>query len=393
MGATFELHGSWTSAFAKRVAIQNDVTSRFPAARAVLANAIEDHAFPGAAFGVLARGEVVAIESAGHFTYAADSAPVLPETVFDLASVSKVMATTAMAMLLWERGRLDLDEPIGERLPEFIHNLTAQNPRRGITARMLLAHSSGLPAYAPLFEHCASPGALLAACLRMPLEAPPESRTAYSDIGFIVLGHLLETLAGERLDEFCRREIFTPLEMKSTMYRPPPEVRHSIPPTARDDSFRHRLLQGEVHDGNCYVLGGVSGHAGLFSNVADTLRFARSILEDGAPIFRPETVDLFTAPHGTPSGPARALGWDIPSPPSSSGKFFSARSIGHLGYTGTSLWIDLDKKVAIALLTNRTFPGDGPDDPSKKIQQVRPRFHDAVLGELGMAPASGESPG
>jgi len=367
--------------------------SHFPSARAILTTAIEDHAFPGAGFGVLLQGEIVAIESAGHFTYSADSAPVLPETVFDLASVSKVMATTAMAMLLWERGQFDLDQPIGERLPEFIRNIAAEDPRRGISARMLLAHSSGLPAYAPLFERCSSPGALLEACLRMPLEAPPETQTVYSDIGFIVLGHLLETLAGERLDEFCRREIYTPLNMTSTMYRPPPGVRFSIPPTALDDPLRHRLLQGEVHDGNCYILGGVSGHAGLFSNVADTLRFARCILEGGAPIFRPETVALFTTPHGTPSGPSRALGWDIPSPPSSSGKFFSARSIGHLGYTGTSLWIDLDKHVAIALLTNRTFPGDGTDDPSKKIQQVRPPFHDAILGELGLTPAFGELPG
>lgn len=364
---------------------------QFPAAHTVLTQAIQAHAFPGAAYGVLLRGEVQAIESAGRFTYAFDSPPVLPETIFDMASVSKVMATTAMAMLLWERGQLDLDEPVSSRLPEFVRDAPSDSPRRKITARMLLAHSSGLPAYERLFEHCHSLAALLEACLRMPLQALPETRTVYSDIGFILLGHLLETIADEPIDPYCHREIFIPLGMKSTLYRPSPEWKPSIPPTAIESPIRPRILQGEVHDDNCYVLGGVSGHAGLFSNVADTLRFAECILRNGAPIFRPRTVSVFTAPHllqcrpsGQDSG-QHALGWDMPSQPSSSGQFFSAHSVGHLGYTGTSLWIDFERQLAITLLTNRTYPGNQPEEEAKKIQHVRPKFHDDVVRELRLA--------
>ncbi len=364
---------------------------QFPAAHIVLTQAIQHHAFPGAAYGVLLRGDVLAAESAGCFTYQSDSPPVMPGTIFDMASVSKVMATTAMAMLLYERGQFDLDEQIGDRLPEFVRDVSPGSPRRKITARMLLAHSSGLPAYARLFEHCHSSAALLEACLHMPLEAQPETQTAYSDIGFIVLGHLLETIAGERLDSYCQREVFTPLGMNSTLYCPPLRLKASIPPTAIESPIRPRIVQGEVHDDNCYVLDGISGHAGLFSNVADTLRFANCILHGGSPILRRETISLFATPHllsHCPSGQNsvqddRALGWDMPSRPSSSGQFFSAHSVGHLGYTGTSLWIDFEKQLAVALLTNRTYPGNQPEEEeAKKIQQVRPRFHDALFKDF-----------
>jgi CubicO group peptidase (beta-lactamase class C family) len=354
----------------------------FPAAHALLTEAIREYAFPGAAYGVLLRGEVLAVESAGCFTYEPDAPPVLPETIFDMASVSKVLATTAMAMLLWERGQLDLDAPIAERLPAFIQDEPADSSKRAITARMLLAHSSGLPAYKRLFERCDTAQALLDACLRIPLTAAPGTQIVYSDIGFIVLGHLLETLAGEQLDRYCQREVFAPLGMESTMYCPPPELQPSIPPTAIDDFLRHRVLQGEVHDDNCWMLGGVCGHAGVFSNVADTLRFAACILRGGESIFRPQTVSLFTTRCPDINGDARALGWDVPSKPSSSGQFFGTHSAGHLGYTGTSLWIDFDKELAVVLLTNRTFPGSGPEATYRKIQEVRPLFHDAVIREF-----------
>lgn len=334
--------------------------------------------FPAASFGVLQGGQRLAIGSVGGFTYQPESPRVLPESIFDMASVSKAMATTAMAMLLWERGRLDLDEPVGVRLPEFLHS-----SKQEITARMLLAHCSGLPAYAALYERCHTASALLDACLRMPLESPPGTRAVYSDIGFIVLGHLLETLAGERLDSYCRREVFAPLGMDSTVYCPPAELKPSIPPTSTGDILRPRLLQGEVHDNNCWILGGVSGHAGVFSNVADTLSLADCLLRKGGTLFRPETVSLFTARQQAPPETDWALGWDTPSESSSSGQFFSAHSIGHLGYTGTSLWIDFEKDLAVVLLTNRTYSTGGTDRASKQIQHVRPRFHDALMRELG----------
>lgn len=358
--------------------------SRFPLAHAILTEAIRDCAFPGTTYGVLLRGQVLAIEAAGAFTYDPGASGVNPDTVFDLASVSKVLATTAMAMLLWKRGFLDLDQPIYAHLPDFVRSEQAESPKRTITPRMLLAHSSGLPAYERLYERCHTASALLDGCMRMPLEGMPMTRTIYSDIGFILLGHLLEILAGEPLNFFTTHEIFEPLGMTSTAYRPPPTWKPSIPPTRLHDPVRHRLIQGEVHDDNCWVLGGVSGHAGVFSNVSDTLQFARCILDGGAPLFQAETVSMFAARQTQPSGSSRALGWDTPSGQSSSGKFFSTHSIGHLGYTGTSLWIDFDKSLAIVLLTNRTFPGNGPEGISNQIQQVRPRFHDALIRELSL---------
>ncbi len=360
----------------------HSVCESFPAARDVLEQAIQDRVFPGAAFGVFAQGQVLTTEALGHFTYEAGAPPVRPETIFDLASVSKVVATTATAMLLWERGRLDLHRPVGETLPEFVEAEALGSRKRSVTPTMLLAHSSGLPAYERLYERCSTRAELLDACLRMPLEAAPESRAVYSDIGFIVLGQLLERLAEEPLDAFCRREIFAPLGMTSTQYRPPPEIRSSIPPTGIDVGLRRGTVQGEVHDENCCRLGGIAGHAGLFSNVADVLRFASCILRGGAPVFQREAVSLFTARQSMPPHTSRALGWDTPSAPSSSGQFFSSHSVGHLGYTGTSLWIDREKQIAVALLTNRTYPDAHSESSSEGIRRVRPRFHDALMQEL-----------
>ncbi len=361
--------------------------SQFPIAESLLTRAVQEHVFPGASFGVLQGGRRLAQGSVGGFTYDPDSPRVLPTTIFDLASVSKAIATTSMAMLLWERGHLDLDEPVGARLPKFLRSsLDAADPdprRRQITTRMLLSHCSGLPAYAPLYQHCHSVSDLLDACLTMPLESPPGTRAVYSDIGFIVLGHLLETLAGERLDSFCRREVFAPLGMDSTVYRPSTELKPSIPPTSTGDSFRPRVLQGEVHDNNCWVLDGVSGHAGVFSNVPDILSLAGCLLRRDGTLFRPETISLFITRRQPPPQSDWALGWDTPSVSSSSGNFFSAHSIGHLGYTGTSLWIDFEKDLAVVLLTNRTYPAVGTDIASKQIQMVRPRFHNALMSELG----------
>ncbi|HET9086892.1 MAG TPA: serine hydrolase domain-containing protein [Acidobacteriaceae bacterium] len=330
---------------------------------------------------MLTKDQSPDVQGVGQFTYDADAQPVQPETLFDLASVSKVVGTTAMAMLLWQRGLLDLHRPVGETLPEFVREEAPGSPKQSVTPEVLLAHCSGLPAYERLYERCSTRSSLLDACLHMPLEAAPGSRAVYSDIGFIVLGQLLETLAEEPLDTFCRREIFAPLGMTSTLYCPSPEMRSSIPPTGMDVGLRRGTVQGEVHDENCSRLGGVAGHAGLFSNVADVLGFASCILRGGAPVFQQEAVALFTARHSTPPHTSRALGWDTPSERSSSGFFFSSHSVGHLGYTGTSLWIDLEKQVAVALLTNRTYPDAHSERSSKGIRRVRPRFHDALMQE------------
>ena len=369
---------------------------RFPIATSLLADAIQQRVSPGAVFGVLRSGGQVEIESIGRFTYQPDSPQVQTDTIFDMASISKAMATTSVAMLLWQRGQVDLDEPLARRIPGFLEVESTPQPlaalRSKVTVRMLLAHSSGLPAYAPLYKTCGTATELLEACLHMPLEAPPGTQAVYSDIGFILLGYLLEHIAGDRLDVFCHREVFDPLGMTCTMYCPPAELKASIPPTADRENFRDRILQGEVHDGNCWRLGGVSGHAGLFSNARDTLRLAECLLHGSGNIFHAKTISEFTKRQRMPSSSGWALGWDTPTAPSSSGTLFSAHSVGHLGYTGTSLWIDFEKQLSIVLLTNRTYPGD-ESAHSQAIKTIRPRFHDAVLRELGWgATANSSSP-
>jgi CubicO group peptidase (beta-lactamase class C family) len=299
-------------------------------------------------------------------------------TLFDLASLTKVVATTAMLMLLYERGLLDLEAPVAAIVPEFVSEAGVDSRRRGVTLRMLLAHSSGLPAYEKLFLRNHTREALRHAAFATPLTADPGSRAAYSDIGFILLGAALERIADESLDRFCQREIFAPLAMTSTIFNPPLALRAHIAPTQKDESFRHRVIQGEVQDENASVLGGIAPHAGLFSTAGDIAKFAHAMLSAACPILRPETVALFTRRESAPAGTSRALGWDTPSGIPQSGKYFSSQSFGHLGYTGTSLWIDPARELSITLLTNRTWP----DCSNWAIKQVRPRFHDAVVEAL-----------
>ena len=344
-------------------------------ALAVLLRGVEQRAFPGAAFAVLCKGETVLQGAVGRFTYSEGAEDVTLSTVFDLASVTKAVATTAMAMLLYERGKLNLDQPVVELLPEFAS--ADDSRRRQVTVEMLLAHSSGLPAYVKLFRQASDRASLLELAFQVSLEVAPGSRAEYSDIGFILLGELLQRIADESLDYFCTREIFSRLGMKSTFFCPADRLRGSIPPTVDDRQFRHRI-QGEVHDENASVMGGVSGHAGMFSNTADLMKFSASMLGLEPQLLHPETIRLFTRRQASPPGTSRALGWDTPSTPSQSGKHFSPNSFGHLGYTGTSLWIDGERRIAIALLTNRTWP----DRRSQLIKQVRPAFHDAVMEEV-----------
>ena len=388
----------------------------FASAFSILRESIAQRAFPAASIAVTHEGRLLALRSFGHFTYEAGAPSfsrilreggdsdleVTPSTLFDLASLTKPVATTAMAAILYERGLLELDSPVVGILPEFLaddcHEL---DPRRHeVTFRMLLAHSSGLPAYEKLFLSAHTRDELLLAALTTALSTDPGTRAEYSDIGFIVLGAALERIAEESLDAFCQREIFGPLAMTHTTFNPPAEIRKQIPPTADDATFRHRVIQGEVQDENASIMGGVAGHAGLFSTAEDLAIFAHTMLQCGAgtparempvpisresgtgsiphPILRPETIALFTRREPAPVGTSRALGWDTPSTPSQSGKYFGPNSYGHLGYTGTSLWIDPDRQLSITLLTNRTWP----DCSNQAIKQIRPRFHDAIVGAL-----------
>jgi CubicO group peptidase (beta-lactamase class C family) len=360
--------------------------ARFAAAAQILNDAIAAHAFPGCAFGVLADGKVQIQDALGRFTYEAASPAVTAETVYDLASVTKVVATTALAMGLFQHGQLDLDMLLGDMLPGFVTGRALGDRARHVKLRHLLAHNSGLPGYVEFFRTITKPSELFRACLQLPLEAEPGTRSEYSDPGFILLGKALELCIREPLSVWTERELFQPLGMTSTGYSPIPGKRSLIPPTEEDTTFRHHRIQGEVQDENAWLLKGSAGHAGLFSNVPDLLRFAGEILisspgtapaANNARLFQAETVELFAERQG-PEGSSRALGWDTPSQNSSSGRHFPPHSIGHLGFSGCSLWIDLDAGMAVALLTNRTWP----DRQSQMIRKIRPAFHDAVREAL-----------
>jgi CubicO group peptidase (beta-lactamase class C family) len=325
----------------------------------------------------------VVVDSLGRFTYEPDSPTVQPETVYDVASLTKVVITTALAMLLHQQGQLDLEQPLGDLLPGFVVGREPGSAARHVTLRHLLAHNSGLPGYVEFFRTAHTPAALYRACLELPLEAEPGTRAEYSDPGFILLGKALEVLKQEHLAPWARRELVEPLGMKLTGFCPPPAARALIPPTEEDTALRMRRIQGEVQDENAWLLKGASGHAGLFSNVPDLLLFAAEVLaaaQGNGCLFDASSIELFSQRQAPPTG-CRALGWDTPSPDSSAGRYFSPHSIGHLGFSGCSLWIDLDARVAVVLLTNRTWP----DRKSQLIREIRPSFHDAVREELGSA--------
>ncbi|MBV8051397.1 MAG: beta-lactamase family protein [Acidobacteriaceae bacterium] len=351
---------------------QDEVFSR---AFEVVNQAIAQRAFPSASVALTHRSKLVCLKAFGHFLYEPDTPETTTGSIFDLASLTKVVATTTMAMILYERGLLDLEIPVTSVVPEFKSN----DPRREqVTIHMLLAHASGLPAYEKLFLKAHDRDELLNAAMRTRLKHDPASTSEYSDIGFIILGVALERLAQDALDHFCRQEIFGPLGMAHTTFDPPLHWWSMIPPTADDQSFRQRIIQGEVQDENASVLEGVAGHAGLFATAEDLAIFAHTMLQRGGAIIRPETLALFTRRESAPAGTSRALGWDTPSLPSQAGKYFSEHSFGHLGYTGTSLWIDPERQLSVTLLTNRTWP----DCKNEAIKQIRPAFHDAVVEAL-----------
>lgn len=325
----------------------------------VLESFRERGAFPG---GVLAVGDaegLVHLYPFGRLTYDEDAPPVTAATIYDLASLTKVVATTTMAMILVEEGRLDLDQPV----------------RDGVTVRHLLTHSSGLPAVAPLFKEIRGKEAYVERIRAMDLEYPPGSRSAYSDLGVILLGDVLEQVAGQSIETFGQSRVLGPLGMKDTMYRPPPGLLPRIAPT-EIDPWRGRLIHGEVHDENAFAMGGIAPHAGLFGTAGDLSRFAQMML-DGDLVSR-ETIELFTRKAGIP-GSDRALGWDTKSPQgSSAGTLFSPGSFGHTGFTGTSLWIDPERQLYVILLTNRVHP----TRENNLIREARPAVADAVVHAL-----------
>jgi beta-N-acetylhexosaminidase len=361
-------------------------SGRLTPACELLDRAVKQGAFPG---GVLAVGwnARLAVRAFGVLTRDARPARVTPDTIYDIASLTKPIVTTTAVMMLAERNQIDLDAPVARHLPQFAGGAKSDpDPRwrERVTVRTLLLHSAGLAAHRDFYKHAKGQRALLASVLAEPLVREPGAQIEYSDLGFILLGSIVESLAGEPLDAFARRQIFSPLGMASSTFNPAKRLRARIAPTERDAAYRKRLLRGEVHDENAWAIGGVAGHAGLFSTAADVAAFAQMMLNGGIyahhRILARSTIQQFTT-RTSIAGSARALGWDVPVKPSSSGCYFSPKSYGHTGFTGTSLWIDPDRQLFVVLLTNRVNPTRAND----KIRQVRPALHDAVAEALGLA--------
>jgi len=346
---------------------------RFDAARQVLERAIAERAFPAAVIEVGTSGESLWRRAFGTLTFDAAAAAATDDTIFDLASLTKVVATTPMVMQQVERGVLAVDDPVSGHVAAW-----SGEDRADVTLRDLLAHCSGLPAWRPFFRELKGRAGFEAAIAGEALEYPPRTRSIYSDLDFMLLGFIVDG----RLPMAERFALMLSQMgiVEEIQFVPPTLWRARIAPTEYD-SWRGRLLVGEVHDENAAALGGIAGHSGLFGTAAAVGAYARHLLQvlDGrSGAVRRTTLEEFITKRGDIPGSSRALGWDTMLPTSSCGSKMSPRAFGHTGFTGTSLWIDPEKNVYVVLLTNRVHPTREND----AIKQVRPAVHDAVMSEL-----------
>jgi serine-type D-Ala-D-Ala carboxypeptidase len=339
----------------------------------VVQRGIKAGGYPGAAVVVGRRGYSVFQRGYGRLSWSDDSPAVSPTgTIYDLASVSKVVGTTAAAMALFDEGKLDLDAPVARYLPAFADG----DVKDRVTVRHLLTHQSGLPAGRDLWRIAFTPAEARAALLQTSVRCEPGRCYEYSDLGMDVLALVLEEAAGEALDTYLARRVFEPLGMRDTYYRPASELRFRIAPTELTPP-RGYPLRGEVHDENAYILGGVAGHAGLFSTAADLSVFAQMMLNRGiyagTRVFADSTVRRFTAR----SAGTRGLGWDTCAGQHGCGDYLGPSAFGHIGYTGTSLWIDPDREMFVILLTNRVHAARARR-PAKVIADIRDDLADAA---------------
>jgi len=351
----------------------------------VIEKAIADKAFPGATLAVGYRGKV-SIHAFGKLSYSEKSPAVNTETMYDIASLTKVVVTTTLVEKLVEGdfpSPLNLDAPIERYLPEWT---TGPQPewRHKVTVRHLMTHTSGLPPFKEYWRTSTSKQETLRRIFAETLEYEPGTKVVYSDQGIILMAEIIQRLTGQPLDQLANEYIFGPLGMQQSMYNPPKDLWPEIAPTEFDSQLRHRLVQGEVHDENAYAIGGVSGHAGVFSTAPDLAAFCQMLLNGGVyahkRILRRATIAEFTAPQPLANN-TRTLGWIVPTENSSSGHYFSAHSYGHTGFTGTTIWIDPDRQLFVVLLTNRV----NPTRENHKIAEVRPAVHDAIMKALGLA--------
>jgi CubicO group peptidase (beta-lactamase class C family) len=349
--------------------------TRFPAVVDSLINAaIAASASPGASVAVGRHGRLVLSRGYGRTLVGAGAPAVTDSTIYDLASLTKVVATTTAAMMLEEEGKLNIDRTVVSYLPEL-----ADPGKAVITVRMLLTHSAGLEAFAPLYLTLRGRDSYLQAINQRPLQYAPGTQTVYSDWDMVLLQFVLERITGETLDGFVERRLVRPLGLRETGFRPDPSRRPRIAPTEADAV--RGLIHGEVHDPNAWAMGGVAGHAGFFSSARDLAVFAQMLLNGGSyrgvRLLAPSTIARWTALQGPAS--SRALGWDTPSGRSSAGRFFSPRSFGHTGFTGTSLWIDPERGLFVVLLTNRVYFGAGNQGQVPLRRAVADAVQESIL--------------
>jgi len=346
---------------------------RFDAAEQILERAIVERAFPAAVIEIGTSGQPLWRRAFGRLTFDTAAAAATDDTIFDLASLTKVVATTPMVMQQVERGVLALDDPVSGHIAAW-HG----DDRADVTLRDLLAHCSGLPAWRPFFRELKGRAEYEAAIAAEPLEYPPRTKSVYSDLDFMLLGFIVDG----RLPLAERFALMlSQMGIVEEIQFAPPALWHARIAPTEYDAWRGRLLVGEVHDENAAALGGIAGHAGLFGTAAAVGSYARHLLQvlDGrSGAVRRTTLEEFIAKRSDVPGSSRALGWDTMLPTSSCGSKMSPRAFGHTGFTGTSLWIDPEKNVYVVLLTNRVHPTREND----AIRQVRPAVHDAVMSQF-----------
>lgn len=362
-----------------RRAMAAGIDDRLPASLdSIMAVGIAERAAPGGSIAIGRYGQHILTRGYGRTDWAPDAPAVDDRTIYDLASLTKVVVTTTAAMILEEEGRLDLHRTVASYLPEF-----NDSSKAAITIEMLLTHRGGLEAYAQLFTTLQGREQYLAAINSRPLRYAPGERSVYSDWDMILLQLVIERITDEPLDVFARRRITEPLGMTDSFFNPDPALIARIAPTELLTSTG-QLIHGVVHDENARAIGGVSGHAGFFSSARDMAIFAQMMLNGGhygtVRILRPTTIARWTSRQDADT--SRALGWDTPSGRSSAGRFFSPRSFGHTGFTGTSIWIDPVKDMYVVLLTNRV----NPTRQSTRVFQLRRDVADAAQWAVMDAP-------
>ena len=363
----------------------------------IVATGIAQGAAPGVALAVGRWGEIVHLRGYGRIDVAPDAPMVTDSTLFDLASLTKVIATTTAAMILEDEGRLNLDAPIRTYLPE----LDAPD-KAGITTRMLLTHTGGFEAFAPLWRDTRGRAAYIRQINARPLAYEPGDSTVYSDWDFVLAGLVIERITGQSLDQFLSSRVWQPMRMRDTGYNPllvgatqadsactaafraGHPLLERIAKTEMDTVYRRLHVHGIVHDENACALGGVAGHAGLFSSARDLAAFGQMLLSngqfDGARLIQPTTMARWTARQSRRS--SRAIGWDTPTPRSSAGRYFSPRSFGHTGFTGTSIWVDPERGLFVVVLSNRV----NPTRSNMRHEALRRDVADAVQAAVLDAP-------